>query len=247
MQQWEDCGIVISVSRYGEQSAIVRLLTQQHGFYPAMVKGAFGKSARGVYQPGNVVHVRWQARLEEQLGHFQCELLRSHTAELLSDPLALHVMNAVVAMISTCVPERINEDEIYNNIINILNYIQANDEDNSLLLGYARFEFLLLQALGFGLDLEECAATGRCDAAELIYVSPKSGRAVSREAGEPYKDRLLSLPEFLKQEEAQADMRQLLDGLALTGYFLEGWVLHPEGKKMPDARKQLLNLLSKKI
>lgn len=245
MHQWEDSGIVISVSRYGEQSAIVRLLTARHGLHPAMVKGAFGKSARGVYQPGNLVHARWQARLEEQLGHYQCELLRSHTAELLANPLALHVVNAVVAMVSAAVPERIDENDIYNDIIIILDKIKQSDDNLSLMESYTRFEFTLLHALGFGLDLEECAATGKCDVDELIYVSPKSGRAVSREAGEPYKAKLLSLPDFLKTGQKAANLRQVLDGLALTGYFLEGWVLHPEAKKMPEARQHLLRIVDK--
>lgn len=239
MQQWEDSGIVISVTRYGEQSAIVRFLTAQHGLFPCMVKGALSKNSKGAYQPGNLFHVSWQARIEEQLGHARGEMVQSITGELLQDTLALQVMNAVTAMILLAVPERIKEEQLFINIRSISDIIKSIDYDAvDLLRAYAEFEFVMLQELGFGLDLEECAATGRKD--DLIYVSPRSGRAVCREAGEPYKSRMLVLPQFFKTPECPADIPQTLDALALTGYFLEGWVLQPEGRKMPEARQRLL-------
>lgn len=246
MHQWEDNGIVISVTRFGEQSAIVRFLTAEHGLFPCMVKGALSKANRGTYQPGNLFHIQWQARIEEQLGHAKAELLQAITAELLQDGLALQLINAMSALVTSAVPERIKEKELFNLFKAISSDIKSIDYDIlRLLRAYAEFEFTLLQELGFGLDLEECAATGRKD--DLIYVSPKSGRAVCREAGEPYKARMLALPPFLKSPELPAEMSQILDALALTGYFLEGWVLQPEGRKMPDARQRLATHLCSSI
>lgn len=278
MHQWQDSAIVISAQSYGEQSALVRLLTAEHGLFPGIVKGGFAKSARATYQPGNILHVTWRARLEEQLGQYRCELLTSSTAQLLRSQAALHVMNAICALVLSCVPERINENIIYNKIKEIINLFHvtcqpqrsegscaterdsslAARNDNLLFQCYVEFELTLLQALGFGLDLTRCAATG--SKAELIYVSPKSGRAVCREAGEPYKAKLLALPEFLMQchlersegvhaasrdslAPSQNNRQAILDGLALTGYFLEAWVLYAEHKKMPEARQRLIEFI----
>lgn len=246
MQKWDDNGIVISVTRYGEQSAIVRFLTAQHGLFPCMVKGALSKNTRGMYQPGNLFHLHWKARIEEQLGQARGEMLQSVTAELLEDSMALQVVNSLCAMLLLAVPERIKEAELFIKINEILKIIKLSDYSKvALIRAYAEFEFMLLQELGFGLDLEECAATGRKD--DLIYVSPKSGRAVCREAGEPYKARMLALPEFLKTPDVSAKMSQILDALALTGYFLEGWVLQPEGRKLPDARHRLMASVASSI
>lgn len=243
MQQWDDTGIVIAVTRYGEQSAIVRVLTAAHGLYAGMVKGAYSKKVRGVYQPGNLLHVHWQARLEEQLGTMRGELLRSCTAQLLAEPFALRLMNAACALVLAVVPERIEEREIYRIFSLLADAVHHEDDEEARLLPYARLEFALLQELGFGLDMTECAANGAVPRGELVYVSPKSGRAVSRAAGEPYKAKLLPLPTFLRDGESTEDMRQMLDGLTLTGYFLEAWLLRPEGRTLPDARRQLLQAL----
>lgn len=240
MHQWDDSGIILSVSRYGEQSAIVRLLTEHHGIQPGMVKGVFSKKSRGIFQPGNLVHAHWQARLEEQLGTMRCELLTSVTAQLLSEPLALRLVNAATAVVSACVPERIVEKGIFLCFSELIVKIHQSDNICKQLYTYALLEYTLLQELGFGLDLRECAATGATEREKLVYVSPKSGRAVCAEAGEPYKNKMLALPAFLRDGESTTDMRQILDALALTGYFLESWVLHPEGRKMPEARQELL-------
>lgn len=240
MHQWDDTGIVIAVARYGEQSAIVRVLTAEHGLCAGMVKGVYSKKSRGIYQPGNQLHVHWQARLEEHLGSMRGELVSSVTARLLENGTALAVMNAACAMVLACVPERMKEDVIYSNIIAICNEFHAADDAMKWLCAYVQLEFSLLQESGFALDLGECASLGDVPLEELIYVSPKSGRAVSREAGEPYKAKMLPLPVFLRDGENTSDMRQMLDGLALTGYFLDAWVLRPEGKSLPDARRQLM-------
>jgi DNA repair protein RecO (recombination protein O) len=240
MLQWGDTGIVISVARHGEQSAILRLLTAQHGLQPGMAKGVYSKKHRGTFQPGNVVHAHWQARLEEHLGFYSCELQTSVTAQLLSQPMALRLVNAMAAMVLACVPERIDEYDIFNKCSKLIGCINLSDDIYNWLCAYVEFEFTTLHALGFGLDLSACAATGATDPQQLTHVSPKSGRAVCAAAAEPYRARLLPLPPFLRDGKSTSDPRQMLDGLALTGYFLEAWVLNPEGRKIPEARKELL-------
>lgn len=244
MHQWDDTGIVLTAKAYGEQSAIVRVFTAQHGIVPGMVKGAFARKNRATYQPGNVVHVHWQARLEEHLGQFRCEMERSFATEILTSPLALKVVNSIGAVVNGCVPERIVEIDIYNHLIDLLSNLEVMDADAlGFFSHYVRTEMAILQALGFGLDLTACAATGEQEEAALVYVSPKSGRAVSGEAGAPYHDKMLPLPAFLKRRHAResaANMQQVLDGMRLTGYFLESRLLAPEGKPLPEARNALL-------
>lgn len=247
MLQWDDSGIIISVARYGEQSAIVRLLTAEHGLYPGMAKGVYSKKHRGTYQPGNVVHGHWQARLEEHLGMLRCELTASVTAQLMSNTLALRLINAACAMVLACVPERIEENEIYSNFRLLINEINLSDDVSRWLFAYVMLELTMLRALGFGMDLVSCAATGSTEREALVYVSPKSARAVCAEAGEPYKHKLLPLPAFLRDAQSTGDVRQMLDGLALAGYFLEASVLSPEGRKIPDARRELLECVQQKF
>jgi DNA repair protein RecO (recombination protein O) len=245
MHQWDDSGIIISVTRYGEQSAIVRLFTAHHGLCAGMVKGVYSKKSRGIFQPGNRVHAHWQARLEEHLGAMRCELVSSVTAQLLASPLALKLINAATALILTAVHERVSDEEIYNKIRLLVDEVNSSDDQKRWLFAYTIFEFCILHELGFGLDLSECAAMGKCNPEELVYVSPKSGKAVSAEAGLPYKHKLLALPTFLRDGHPTDDVRQMLDGLALTGYFLDAWVLQPEGRKLPEARHELLAAITR--
>ncbi|MCH2547908.1 MAG: DNA repair protein RecO [Alphaproteobacteria bacterium] len=245
MHQWDDEGIIISVSRYGEQSAIIRLFTENNGLFAGMAKGVFSKKMRGTFQSGNIVHAHWQARLEDQLGALRCELTQSIMPQLLNNAFALKLVNAACEIATACVPERIEEKEIYSKFMALINEINSMNEENTWLYRYVDLEFTILHALGFGLDLDQCAATGKCLSEELVYVSPKSARAVSAAAGEPYKHRLLPLPAFLRDGQTTNNMRQMLDGLALTGYFLESSILHPEGRAIPESRKVLLRYLQR--
>lgn len=242
MQQWSDNGIIISASRFGEQSGIVRVLTEQHGLFAGMVKGAFSPKKQGIFQAGNFVHVQWQARLEEQLGHMQCELLYSNTPLLLASSFALRMVNAMTSLILAILPERIEERAVYHASKFILSNIIDEDKSHRY---YAEFEMTLLQALGFGLDLEECAATGNKNQANLAYVSPKTGRAVCLEAGEAYKNRLFPLPKFLLDKNATVTQKDIIHCLNISGYFIEQWLLLPEGKKIPLARQEWVRCLQK--
>ncbi len=246
MHSFDDTGIIINVSRYGETSAVVRVLTAEHGLCAGMVKGAFAKQHRGTYQLGNRLHIHWQARLEEHLGQIRGELLQSVSAVLLTDVVALKVVNAACALVQVCMPERITNPMIYNYFDSLIAQLEA--EPLALLSAYVQFELSVLQGLGFGLDFMNCASGENVSQEALVYVSPKSGRAVSREAGEPYKDKMLPLPAFLRdgaEVSPAKEMRQILDGMALTGYFLGVRLLQPEGKSLPEARQQLLEYIQK--
>lgn len=238
---WTDDGIVLMARKHGESSAIVTLLTVGHGRHAGLVRGGGGRRARGIYQPGNLVRASWRARLEEHLGTYTCELTRAHAAAALDDPLRLAGLSAVCAIAEVALPERETHEKIYRRLLHLLEQMDAGGWAESLV----RWEMELLTELGFGLDLSACAATGSND--QLIYVSPKSGRAVSADAGQPYEDRLLTLPPYLLVENEKNDLeaspKQILEGLHLTGYFLEHHVLGPNGKKIPAARARFIDRL----
>jgi DNA repair protein RecO (recombination protein O) len=221
IMDWSDTGIVLSARKHGETSVIVSLLTSGHGRHLGLVRGGAGRRSRGVYQAGNVVAATWKARLEEHLGSFTCEMTRAVAVDYLDDPMRLAGLSALAAVTEAALPEREPHDVLYRRFTAMIDDLKSG----GWLEDYVSFELELLAELGFGLDLSQCAATGETE--DLIYVSPKSGRAVSRGAGAPYKEKLLPLPAFLVNaglagagEEAAAN-GDILDGLALTGHFLE--------------------------
>lgn len=232
--EWTDEGIILSARKHGETSAIVGLLTRANGRYAGLVRGGAGKGARGILQPGNRVEARWRARLAEHLGTLVCEMSHAFAAAVLDDPDRLAALSSACTIAEAALPEREPFPAVYDGLLALLGAI----ENDVWPVAYVRWELGLLAQLGFGLDLSECAATGRND--QLAYVSPKTGRAVSMAAGEPYKSRLLGLPAFLVAgggNGATAD--GLLEGLRLTGYFLEHHVFAATGGAMPAARRRL--------
>ena len=237
--EWSDEGIVLSARRHGESSAIAMLLTEGHGRHAGLVRGGSGKRARGVLERGNRVHAAWHARLDEHLGTLRCELIVSTAAGVLDDPVRLAVLSAACAVAEVALPEREPHPLIYAGLARVLASLDGDAWGET----YVRWELALLGDLGFGLDLSLCAATGQSD--ELSYVSPRSGRAVSLSAGEPYKDRLLALPRFLLEDAAEADAPALVAGLALTAHFLAQHVLAPHGRALPDARLRLADRVAR--
>ncbi|NKB45977.1 MAG: DNA repair protein RecO [Alphaproteobacteria bacterium] len=237
--EWTDLGLVLSVRKHGEHDIILHILTEQHGHHAGVVKGGAGRRARGLYQPGNRLHARWRARLEDHLGTFVCEPERMFAAGALHDRMMLTAMTAVCAMAEAVLPEREAHPLAYQQACHLLETLgEAN-----WVVDYVLWEMHLLNELGFGLDLSSCASTGVTD--DLIYVSPKSGRAVSREAGGPYKGQLRVLPAFLVQEvPEQPGMDDVIAGLDLTGFFLERHVYAPHQRSLPDARQRLRALIS---
>jgi DNA repair protein RecO (recombination protein O) len=229
---WTDDGIVLSARKHGESAAIASLLTRGHGRHTGLVRGGNSRRQRGVLQTGNMVRAAWRARLEEHLGTYSVELVEGHAARVMDDPGRLAAMAAACALVDMVLPER----EAHPNLFESLGALLGTLIEEAWAEAYVIWELTLLAELGFGLDLTECAATGATD--ELIYVSPKSGRAVSADAGEPYRDKLLPLPAFLLSP-ATAETGTLSDGLRLTGYFLDRHVLTPHDKSLPDARQRL--------
>lgn len=232
--EWTDEGIVLGTRRHGEANAILEAMTYGHGRHLGLVRGGAGSRMRPVLQPGNAIRVTWRARLDEHLGHYVVEGLRLRAADLLD---ASHAVYGVTHLAALCrlLPERDPHAAVHDALGDIL---ERTGDPMALAVAVARFELMLLAELGFGLDLERCAATGA--AGDLAYVSPKSGRAVSRGAGAPWHDRLLRLPPFLLDADGTASPGDLADGFALTGFFLARHVLEPRGLTVPEARERFI-------
>ena len=237
--QWSDEGFVLSVRRHGETSAIVNLLTHDHGRHVGLVRGGASSRQRGTLQSGNLVAATWRARLEEHLGTYTIEPIHAVAAGLLDKPGPLAALISVCALVEASLPERERHSQLFDDMSSLLSSLDGPEWRAA----YARWELSLLTEVGFGLDLSACAATGVND--DLIYVSPKSGRAVSASAGEPYRDRLLPLPRFLLGESATTP-EDLVAGLHLTGYFIDRHILAPHGRAMPDARTRLVDRVSER-
>ena len=233
IMEWSDQGIVLSARRHGESSAILSLLTEGHGRHAGLVRGGASRRQRGILQPGNLVKVAWRARLEEHLGSFTVELLRNPSAAWLDDPARIAALSSACTIADQTLPEREPSESVFNGLARLL---AAMDEPRWQ-AAYVEWELALLGELGFGLDLSACAATGSNDA--LAYVSPRSGRAVSISAGEPYREKLLQLPGFLIGG-APAGPGDIAAGLALTGFFLDRHLFAPHQRRLPDPRRRLV-------
>ncbi len=235
---WTDRAILLMVRPHGEASAIVEVLTPSHGRHAGLVRGATGKRLRGVLQPGNIVDIEWRARLSEHLGMFTLELVDARAPTLFDDPLALSGLGAACAMASLTLPEREPSPHIYQAFDILMEQMAHIDVWPAL---YVRWEAGILRELGYGLQLEQCAATGTPE--NLTHVSPRSGQAVSAEAAQPYLDKLLTLPGFLRAAATPFEKGDVEAGLALTGYFLERRVLWPVDKQLPEARERMIERL----
>ncbi len=243
--EWQDDGIVLSAQRFGEHDAIVEAMTPSHGRARGFVKAGMSRRSKASLQPGNTLRLVWRSRLEHNLGRFQLELVHSPLGSIISDGRRMAALAAVCAVVSSTMPERERHLSVFNALSGFVAMLEAEDGGAGLwAAALARIELGILSELGYGLDLETCVATGSTK--ELVYVSPKSGRAVSAAAGEPYKDRLLPLPFFLVSGSGQLpDCEGALAGLRLTGYFLEQNVWVVAGKGQPDARERLYESLAR--
>lgn len=237
---WSDEGVILSVRAHGETAAVVEILTRAHGRHMGLVHGGRSRRQRPVLQIGNHVDATWKARLADHLGHINLELIRSYAAGAMDDPAALAGLTSLCTL-ARLLPERDPHPNLYEVTLFVLAYLDDASVWPALL---ARWELALLDELGVGLDLTQCAATGIND--DLIYVSPKTGRAVSASAGEPYRDRLLTLPPFLLPgRRAAVSPSDIESAFALSGHFLETRVFQPRGEQMPDPRTRLLTLLKR--
>jgi DNA repair protein RecO (recombination protein O) len=231
--EWTDEAIVLGSRRHGEANAIAELMTQAHGRHLGLVRGGASSRQRPILQPGNAVRAVWRARLDEHLGHYAVEVVRVHAA---SSPGASHVVYGVTHLAALCrlLPERDPHPEVYDMLVEVLDHLEDAPIAGNFIV---RFELQMLTELGFGLDLATCAATGQ--ASDLGYVSPKSGRAVSRGAGEPWRDRLLRLPRFFAGTETPST-GDLADAFALTGFFLTRHVLEPRALVFAETRERFI-------
>ena len=234
--EWTDEGIVLGSRRHGEANAILEIMTREHGRHLGLVRGGSGSKLRPVLQPGNTVRAVWRARLDEHLGNYSVEALRLHAASHIA---AAHVVYGVSHLAALCrlLPERDPHPDVHDQLAAVLDHLEEPAIAGTLVI---RFELQMLTELGFGLDLAVCAATGTDS--DLGYVSPKSGRAVSRcRRRPPWLDRLLRLPAFVMQQYSAAagvpSLTELADGFALTEFFLARHVLEPRGLAFVDARE----------
>jgi DNA repair protein RecO (recombination protein O) len=233
--EWVDDGIVLGTRKHGEASAIVELMTRAHGRHLGLVRGGAGSRLRPVLQPGNVLQVVWRARLDEHLGYYAVDALNLRAGKLLGTAHAVYALTHLAALVRL-LPERDPHENIFEALEVIFEHLDAPLDAAARVV---RFELDMLAELGFGLDLMSCAATGATD--DLIYVSPKSGRAVSRQAGEQWRDKLLRLPAFLHDDNAGVPTPvELADAFALTGFFLAYHAFEPRGQELADARAHFI-------
>jgi DNA repair protein RecO (recombination protein O) len=238
MIEWRDEGIVLAVRPHGETSAIADLFTTVHGRHAGVVRGGVGRRMRPVLQPGNVVSATWRARLDEHIGAFTVEPLRS-SAALMSDRAALAALNAITGLLSFALAERDPHAELYKRTAALLASLDGDDWPAA----YLRWELRLLDDLGSGLDLATCAVTG--DAEGLAYVSPRTGRAVSQAGAGDWSDRLLPLPEAMLSD-GPADIPDVLAGLRTTGHFLAHVAEALGDRPLPPARDRLIAELARR-
>ena len=235
--QWQDEGIILACKRLGESGLKLDIFTPGHGKASGMVKGGASRKQRSKYDIGNIGQFTWRGRLSEQLGQFTAELTSQPASTKLNNPLALALINSACGLTHQCMAEGVVEANIYQHLSCLLTSLDA--PHHQLMSHYVWFEVELLAASGFALDLSKCAATNQVN--DLVYVSPKSGCAVSKEAGKPYHERMLTLPSFmLKSGSTTTQHSQIIQGLTMTSYFLERVASEMLHLSICDARARLL-------
>jgi DNA repair protein RecO (recombination protein O) len=237
--EWSDEGVILGTKPFGETGALAEIFTSQHGRAAALVHGGASKRFKPILQPGNSVSVTWKARTGEQLGFFApLELSNAHAARILHDPLALAGLASAIALTRRATAERQAYPGLHEALCVLLEGLTQTEIWPAI---YARYELGLLAEIGYGLDLSACAMTGAREG--LAWVSPRTGRAATFEAGAPFADKLLRLAPFLTDPDAAIEPGDIADSLALTGHFLEARLFDPQGLGMPEARQRLIHAL----
>ncbi|WP_416796036.1 DNA repair protein RecO [Ciceribacter azotifigens] len=240
--QWTDEAIFLGARRHGETSIIAEMMTREHGRHLGLVRGGRSRTMQPMLQPGNRLDVVWRARLDEHLGEYRVEPLTLRAARLMETATAVYGVQALAALLRL-LPERDPHPHLFGMLDIILDHLHEAQAAGEL---FVRFELAVLNDLGFGLDLAQCAATGTRE--DLVYVSPKSGRAVCREAGEPWADKMLTLPPFLSAgASSAATSESLADAFRLTGFFLGRHVYEPRGITPGAAREGFLQAALKAL
>ncbi|MAU27720.1 MAG: DNA repair protein RecO [Pelagibacterales bacterium] len=237
--KWQDRGIIVSIKKYGESSLILNLLTEFHGLHAGLVRNSISKKNRNIYQIGNICNVEWTGRLEEQLGYYKSETENSISHNIINNSLKIDLLMSISTLISVFLADRQVNSTLFIETLNLINYL--NNRGKYWLSNYIKWELILLSELGFGLDLKVCAVTGLKD--DLSYVSPKSGRAVSKKGAGKWKNKLFLLPNFItKDNENTEDKNELINAIKITTFFLNRYGASI-GLKLPDVRDRFTNKL----
>lgn len=239
--EWRDQGILLSARKHGETSSIIEMFTPTHGRHVGVVRGGTSRKIAPILQPGAQLDVVWRARLEDHIGSFSVEPVRSRAAAAMGDRLALAGLNTVTALLSFCLPEREAHAPLYDRTQALLDLLGQPDVWP---LAYLQWEMALLEEMGYALDLSTCAVTGATEG--LCFVSPKSGRAVSAKGAGEWADRMLPLPDVLRGEGEGSDA-EIGQGFVTTGYFLERHLAHDlGGKPLPEARARFVEAFTRR-
>lgn len=234
--QWNSQAIILNQQKFSDEKIICTVFSRDYGVYKGLI--SINGKTRTLFQVGNLVDATWKARLPEHLGVFYCELIKPLPMIILNDRFKLTSVTSLTSIISAFLPEKVKEEVLYECLFS---YLLCLKDHNDWLIDYIWYELNLLKELGYGLDLTSCVVTGVKE--DLVYVSPKSGRAVSSDAGKHYHDKLLRLPGFfLKQKNYDRD--EILAGLKLTRYFINKYLCHTPSPVIPEVRLRFEDLIS---
>ena len=241
--EWTDDAIILGTRKHGETSVLLEVMTRSHGRHMGLVRGGRSKRMQPILQLGNSISVAWRARLESHMGQFTLELTTSRAASLMAKPMGTYGIQ-FIAELTRLLPEREPHPYLFQALSVIVDEFKEGDVAGELMV---RYELALLSELGFGLELDRCAATGTEH--DLVYVSPKSGRAVSSKAGKPYHDRMLPLPPFLRGQAASNRLSydELQQGFKLTGFFLDKHIYGPAEKSAPGLRDSFIEAVRRDL
>lgn len=241
--RWQDDAIILSVRKFSEHAGVIHLFARERGAYRGMSKYAMSKKHRGTFQPGNFIKANWSARLEEHMGTLTCELNHPYAALIMNNAKALNALLAACSLCELAMHERDPHPALYDALFALLTALEQHQtQPLQWIKAYAIFEWVLLRETGFGLDISRCAATDTTE--NLIYLSPKSGRAVCEEAGKPYDDKMFRIPNFIRNE-VDATPEDIAETLRITNHFMREWLLPAIHKDMPSARDRCVEGIGK--
>ena len=251
MPEWNDQGLVLSAKKYGEKGLIINILTENHGRYLGWFNNYKSKNILADIQPGNLVNVFWKSRLIEQMGKFKIELIASVSGKIFDEKLKLQALNSVCSLLEKFLPERQNYSQIFNATNAFIDLLTFQDESKNdyWMEGYVKWEIGVLSSIGFSLDLNRCAVTG--SDTNLLFVSPKTGKAVSKDGAGRYAPRLLLLPFFLGGDNVIGSnfYKEILAGLNITSYFFKNKLLLSINTNkpinLPNPRIRFVELIEK--
>ncbi len=241
--EWEAPAVVLGSSSYGEGGAVAHVLTEEFGAYRGLVRGGSSRTQVATWQAGNLITARWFARLPEQLGSLNAEMVHPSSARLLQEPLPLALLSSACAVADGALPEREPHPGLFRGLTHLMTTLSLDPEAGAALgpAALVRWETVLLTELGYGLDLSACAVSGAAD--QLAFVSPKTGRAVSEQGAGVWRERLLRLPNFLLDRDDPGTPADWRDGLRLTGHFLERDAFGQRHRPVPQARERLYAMM----